>query len=140
MKPQLKETMAVGRPSEDCFWIASQSGCADIITRPGANAFCRLHGSFFPIFFLPNSQKAFAFVEYGTRRCLSSSDRGVGANQDIWHPRCLPSKTFATQDNGQWSHLAIKTLLSLFFDDVYYNHIVYSIQRLLRLCKCSCFS
>ena len=29
------------------------------------------------IFFLPNSQKAFAFVEYGTRRCLSSSDRGV---------------------------------------------------------------
>ena len=34
-------------------------------------------GSFFPIFFLPNSQKAFAFVEYGTRSCLSGSDRGV---------------------------------------------------------------
>ena len=42
-----------------------------------ANAFCGLHGSFFPIFFLPNSQKAFAFVEYGTRSCLSGSDRGV---------------------------------------------------------------
>ena len=42
-----------------------------------ANAFRGLHVSFFPIFFLPNSQKAFAFVEYGTKRCLSSSDRGV---------------------------------------------------------------
>ena len=42
-----------------------------------ANAFCGLHGSFFPIFFLPNSQKAFAFVEYGTRSCLSGSDIGV---------------------------------------------------------------
>ena len=42
-----------------------------------ANAFCGLHGSFFPIFFLPSSQKAFAFVEYGTRSCLSGSDRGV---------------------------------------------------------------
>ena len=29
------------------------------------------------LFFLPNSQKAFAFVEYGTRRCPSSSDRPV---------------------------------------------------------------
>ena len=44
-----------------------------------ANAFCGLHGSFFPIFFLPNSQKAFAFVEYGTRSCLSGSDGGVVA-------------------------------------------------------------
>ena len=47
-----------------------------------ANAFCGLHGSFFPIFFLPNSQKAFAFVEYGTRSCLSGSDRGV-VNPDL---------------------------------------------------------
>ena len=45
-----------------------------------ANAFCGLHSSFFPIFFLPNSQKAFAFVEYGTRSCLSGSDRGVIIN------------------------------------------------------------
>ena len=34
-----------------------------------------VHSSHF--FFLPNSQKAFAFVEYGTRSCLSGSDRGV---------------------------------------------------------------
>ena len=29
-------------------------------------------------FIFPNSQRAFAFVEYGTRSCLSGSDRGVG--------------------------------------------------------------
>ena len=27
--------------------------------------------------FLPNSQKAFAFVKSGTRRCPSNSDRGI---------------------------------------------------------------
>ena len=42
-----------------------------------ANAFCVLHGSFFPIFFLLNSRKAFAFVESGTRRCPSNSDRPI---------------------------------------------------------------
>ena len=69
-----------------------------------ANAFCGLHVSLFPIFFLPKSQKAFAFVEYGTRSCLSGSDRGVIQKHQnrrnfnffsvwIWPWTYLPTKT-----------------------------------------------
>ena len=48
-------------------------------------------------------------------------------------PRHLAPKMFAIQDICHSRHYF------LFFDDIYYNHIVCSIQRLLRLSKsCSC--